>query len=160
MSKSAKYISGTKTENEIAKRMFGEKILSLLNDHSMSQSDLERLTGIKRDAISRYVRGASWPEQHTMKLLANAFNVLPRDLVPGMSDVTELIISQSAAERQAAQTGSLLGFNMQMLPNGMFRVSLNAEMLAQDALAVAAVVTNADKRNEPNYSRAGGKAAS
>lgn len=159
MSKSAKYISGTKAENEVAKRLFGEKLLSLLNDHSMSQSDLERLTGIKRDAISRYVRGTSWPEQHTMKLLANAFNVLPRDLVPGMSEVTESMVSKSPAERQTAHTGSSLGFSMQMLPNGMFKVFLNTEMLAQDAMAVAAVVTNADKRNELNYPRTGGKAA-
>ena len=81
--------------------MFGEKLLMYLNDLSMSQSDLERLTGIKRDAISRYVRGTSWPEQHTMKLLANAFNVLPRDLVPGMSDVTESIIASSETEKRS-----------------------------------------------------------
>ena len=140
--------------------MFGEKLLMYLNDLSMSQSDLERLTGIKRDAISRYVRGTSWPEQHTMKLLANAFNVLPRDLVPGMSDVTESIIASSETEKRSLPTGGSVGFNMQMMPSGMFKVFLNTEMLAQDAMAVAAVVTSASKRNEPNHPRPSGRAAS
>lgn len=54
---------------------FGEKIARLKKDKKMSQVELANLTGISRDAISKYERGDVMPSIEYAKRIANVLGV-------------------------------------------------------------------------------------
>lgn len=52
-----------------------ERIKKLLNEKSMTQADLARLSGIRNSSISDYLSGKYEPKQDKIALIAKALNV-------------------------------------------------------------------------------------
>ena len=52
-----------------------ERIKKLLNEKSMTQSDLARISGIRNSSISDYLSGKYEPKQDKIALIAKALNV-------------------------------------------------------------------------------------
>lgn len=52
-----------------------ERIKNLLNERSMTQADLARLSGIRDSSISDYLSGKYEPKQDKIALIAKALNV-------------------------------------------------------------------------------------
>lgn len=56
---------------------FAKKLINLMRDKDLNQSDLARKAGLTRDAVSTYVRARSMPEPANLAKLANALGVEP-----------------------------------------------------------------------------------
>ncbi len=69
------------------KQEFGERLYKSMLAKGWSQSDLAREADIPRDAISRYIRKVSLPEQKNLLRLAQALGVEPDALLPDYEDV-------------------------------------------------------------------------
>lgn len=56
---------------------FAKKLINLMRDKNLNQSDLARKAGLTRDAVSTYVRARSMPEPINLAKLAKALGVEP-----------------------------------------------------------------------------------
>lgn len=56
---------------------FAKKLINLMRDKDLNQSDLARKAGLTRDAVSTYVRARSMPEPINLAKLAKALDVEP-----------------------------------------------------------------------------------
>lgn len=89
-----------------AKEEFGEKLRHYMNKRGWNQSDLAREADLRRDAISTYVRGKVWPDPSNLRKLADALDVAPNDLIPGMSDAPSNSSRQTSPQVEIQQTGA------------------------------------------------------
>lgn len=64
------------------KDVFAQKIYQLRMKKGWSQADLHRASGLPRDAISVYELGKSLPTEASLKKLAKALDVDPKELMP------------------------------------------------------------------------------
>jgi transcriptional regulator with XRE-family HTH domain len=76
---------------------FGEKITRLKKAKKLSQIELASITGISRDAISKYERGDVLPSVEYAKRIANALGV-SLDYLVSESD-TEEVLDNNTVER-------------------------------------------------------------
>lgn len=141
MPHNASYLN-TPGDSEDARRVFGEKVESIMRSLGMNQSQLAVAAGLRRDAISTYVRGKTWPSPENLLRVAGALHVIPGDLIPGVSEI------------QAARTRPVLiprsgndkpGISFTILANDMANLVLNETLPASVAIEIVAIIrkTNA-----------------
>lgn len=70
----------------LAKDEFARRLYKLMIDKGWRQADLARSSGLPRNAVSVYMRGASLPNRDSLKALAKAFNVDPDMLLPNYKE--------------------------------------------------------------------------
>lgn len=56
---------------------FAKKLINLMRDKNLNQTDLAKKAGLTRDAVSTYVRARSMPEPINLAKLAKALGVEP-----------------------------------------------------------------------------------
>ena len=61
----------------------GAKLRRLRTERALSQEDLERMTGIAASTISNLERGKRSAQHRTIRRLADALGVEPRELIKG-----------------------------------------------------------------------------
>jgi transcriptional regulator with XRE-family HTH domain len=61
----------------------GARLRRLRRELALSQRDVSRMTGIAFDTISRLETGKQWAQPRTIRKLADALGVEPRDLMKG-----------------------------------------------------------------------------
>jgi transcriptional regulator with XRE-family HTH domain len=61
---------------------FGRRLQALMLERNWNQAELARRSGLGRDSISTYVRGQTFPEPKSLKLLADALETTPQALMP------------------------------------------------------------------------------
>jgi transcriptional regulator with XRE-family HTH domain len=92
----------------LTKQDFGRRLYKLMISKGWSQSELARQAGIKRDSVSTYIRGVSFPERGNLEALADALSVNPDDLLPNViesaidEDVPSLELKISTADARIA----------------------------------------------------------
>ena len=64
-------------------RVDGEELRRLRRARALSQRDLSRMTGVAFDTISRLETGKQRAQPKTVRKLANALGVEPRELIEG-----------------------------------------------------------------------------
>jgi transcriptional regulator with XRE-family HTH domain len=64
----------------------GPRLRRVRRAHARSQRDLSRMTGIAFDTISRFETGKQRAQPRTLRRLADALGVEPRELMKGESD--------------------------------------------------------------------------
>jgi transcriptional regulator with XRE-family HTH domain len=109
-------------DNEF-KAAFGRRLQELLNERGWSQSDLMRRTkavdpaneGLKRDAISTYINGRSFPTERSMSLLSKGLNVSPSLLATGSDsaasqsrEFAEFVISEGSPGKVAIRVDRIV----------------------------------------------------
>ena len=82
MPQSQLFATSEPSTQQDAKGRFGRTLKRHLIEKGWNQSTLARRAGLKRDAISTYVRGISFPEPHNLHKIANALGVHAGSLVP------------------------------------------------------------------------------
>ena len=63
--------------------VYGARLRSLRRERALSQRDLSRMTGIAFDTISRLETGKQRAQPRTIRKLAEALGVEPRELMKG-----------------------------------------------------------------------------
>lgn len=116
------------TSEMLAKQEFARRIYNLMIEQGWNQADLARHSTVGPDSISTYIRARSFPDPKSLKKLAKAFGLEPRDLlpntelsaiakeqpvfemrqVPGHPDRTWLYINRSVSFSTAAKIVTLL----------------------------------------------------
>jgi transcriptional regulator with XRE-family HTH domain len=66
----------------ISKQEFGARLQRLMFTKGWNQSELARQAGMRRDAISTYIRGIAFPVPNSLHRLAAALGVDPEALLP------------------------------------------------------------------------------
>jgi transcriptional regulator with XRE-family HTH domain len=61
----------------------GARLRRLRRERALSQRDVSRMTGIAFDTISRLETGKQWAQPRTIRKLADALGVEPRELMKG-----------------------------------------------------------------------------
>jgi transcriptional regulator with XRE-family HTH domain len=61
----------------------GARLRQLRTERALSQEDLERMTGIAVSTISNLERGKRSAQHRTLRQLAEAFGVEPKELMKG-----------------------------------------------------------------------------
>ena len=64
----------------------GARLRQLRRERALSQRELSRMTGIAFDTISRLETGKQRAQPRTIRKLANALGVEPRELMKGEED--------------------------------------------------------------------------
>ena len=64
----------------------GTRLRQLRRERALSQRELSRMTGIAFDTISRLETGKQRAQPRTIRKLANALGVEPRELMKGEED--------------------------------------------------------------------------
>ena len=64
----------------------GMKLRELRRERAFSQQDLERMTGVAQSTLSALESGKRDAQPRTVRTLANALNVEPRELMRRSSD--------------------------------------------------------------------------
>ena len=64
----------------------GPHLRKIRRQHALSQRDLSRMTGIAFDTISRLETGKQQAQPRTIRKLADALGVGPRELMKGEDD--------------------------------------------------------------------------
>ena len=64
----------------------GARLRKVRREHALSQRDLSRITGIAFDTISRLETGKQRAQPRTIRKLADALGVGPRELMKGEDD--------------------------------------------------------------------------
>ena len=64
----------------------GARLRKVRRAHALSQRDLSRMTGIAFDTISRLETGKQRAQPRTIRRLADALGVEPRELMKGEDD--------------------------------------------------------------------------
>jgi len=70
----------------LAKDEFARRLYKLMIDKGWRQADLARASGLPRNAISVYMRGASLPNPESVKALAKVFDMDPGVLLPNYTE--------------------------------------------------------------------------
>ncbi len=68
-----------------ARRAFGDRVRVRMNQKGWTQSELARKAGLKRDSISTYINGKTWPDPANLKRLAATLGCTPEELIPSLT---------------------------------------------------------------------------
>ena len=82
----AKSVKSPLIPKHLAKDEFARRLYKLMIEKGWRQSDLARASGLPRNAISVYLRGASLPNPDSTKALAKAFDMDPGVLLPNYTE--------------------------------------------------------------------------
>ena len=63
------------------KKSFQERIIELMSEKSITQSEISKLTGITQSSLSDYIKGKYQPKQDKIDLIAQALKVSPAYLM-------------------------------------------------------------------------------
>lgn len=144
MAKNNSYQKAGSTPKEIdeAKKAFGERVRSLLNNMGMNQSDLARAAGMPRDSISNYVRGRVWPDPHNLRKVANALHVAPMDLIPGLSEIwdDDTVRSLKTTGGRDNPRRPVVGIQMEQVRPGFFRVQFDQVVSNENAIKIISIL--------------------
>lgn len=66
----------------LSRQEFANRLYKLMLSRGWHQSELARQSGLTRDAISTYVRGAALPTPTSLQALAKVFRMKPEELLP------------------------------------------------------------------------------
>ena len=147
MPRNASYLSKVSVDDhsqDEAKLAFGEKVRSLMNNLSLSQSELARQAGLRRDAISTYVRGKVWPDPANLRKLANALGVIPSDLIPGMSEIEAVGSRAPGAARPVISAPTSPALQMDQVKPGVFRLRFDQVLPLSVATQIIALLQPAE----------------
>ena len=72
--------------NQRFTKVDGERLRQLRREQALSQRDLSGITGIAHDSISQLETGKREAQPRTIRKLAEALGVEPRDLMKGEDD--------------------------------------------------------------------------
>jgi HTH-type transcriptional regulator, competence development regulator len=67
-------------------RVDGERLRQLRRERALSQRDLSKITGVAHDSISQLETGRRDAQPRTIRKLAGALGVEPRELMKGEND--------------------------------------------------------------------------
>lgn len=128
-------------------KIFASRLYRLMIKKGWSQAELARQTklhdprpgkpGIGRDMIGGYVRALHLPEPPYVKILAATFGVEPEELLPTVSEVSELDARREA--RQAPPPP----LEMTMTGTGRAMLHVNLELPLAVAVEVLALIQGA-----------------
>lgn len=141
----------SEADQSAAKLIFGEKVRSLMNNQAMNQSDLARAAGLKRDAVSTYIRGKVWPDPQNLRKLSNALRVTPGELIPGMSEITDartLAVTpgfrnphpDQHPQHHCDNGGKPASFSMEEVAPGCFRLRFERVLELAPAMEILAII--------------------
>lgn len=128
--------SSTHTQGEqndrkqLTKQEFGRRLQRALLDRGWNQSELARRANLRRDAISTYVRGRSFPEPVSLERLARALGMQPGELLPNAE-----IQAISQDERPAFQMRQSQGY-----PDKVW-LQVNQVVTAEQALRIHKILS-------------------
>lgn len=109
---------------------FAKKLINLMRDKDLNQSDLARKAGLTRDAVSTYVRARSMPEPANLAKLANALGVEPSYFQLDYYRIAEKMANPEpftpAGLSPTTETGDQV--SMTVNADGMAVVKINAVM--------------------------------
>lgn len=80
---------------------FSLKLEQMMREKGWRQADLARASGLARDNISRYIRGASDPAPDNLQILAKVFGVSIEELMPPKVDPS----SEASSEQISFEPG-------------------------------------------------------
>ena len=92
-------------EKNKLKKIFSERLKSLTGD--MSPTEIERMTGIIRQNISKYLSGTALPKLEILAVLADTFNVSYDYLLGGDNDHsygTDYIMKETGLTKETIRT--------------------------------------------------------
>ncbi|MBI2240259.1 MAG: helix-turn-helix transcriptional regulator [Magnetospirillum gryphiswaldense] len=124
------------TPRSLTKQEFGRRLFALMDAKRWRQSELARQAGLPRDAVSVYIRGKSLPTPTNLQKLADAFGLLPEELLPNHLG-------------SAIDEDELPAFEMKVsmgAPN-MAWVRVNRLVSTQTAVKIAELLENDDALN-------------
>jgi transcriptional regulator with XRE-family HTH domain len=87
----------------LTRQEFAKRVYTLMIRKGWNQSELARQSGLNRDAISNYVRGANTPDPANLKKLAKALEVEAADLLPNYDEQALDMETAPALEIKASQ---------------------------------------------------------
>jgi len=119
---------------------FARRLLKLLADRQMSQSDLARATSMSKDAISTYCRGRSLPQPEVLSRICHTLSVDAAELLPRRFDTASMAMP----------------LRMTMLEDGRVRLELAQTMSMATATAIIDMLV---KENAPVVAERSGRAA-
>ena len=126
------------TPDEMTRQEFGRHLQKLLDERNWNQSDLAReiarVTGKpeRRDAISTYINGRSFPSVKTVGELCRALNISREELLPNT------IIHATQAEHPAFEMRAAAGHP------GRAWIRLNRMMSFETATRIAQLISDED----------------
>jgi transcriptional regulator with XRE-family HTH domain len=85
----SKQTLGRKSQKDVSKQQFAERLKRLMHAKGWHQSELARQAGIARDSVSVYIRGRALPKEENAQALARALNVSLEELMPNGGSATE-----------------------------------------------------------------------
>lgn len=115
----------------MAKDEFARRLYELMLAKGWRQADFARASGLPRNAISVYLRGASLPNPESLKALAKALDVKPDELLPNYTE--------SAIERDNPE------IDMRVSPGDPKHAWLRINRLVSTGLAVKILNMIADE---------------
>ena len=74
---------------------FGRRLKGLMQDRSLTQLELAKATGISQQSLSGWVRGEHIPKGRRLAVLAEYFDVPPRELCPEAYDQNAVNLARS-----------------------------------------------------------------
>ena len=74
---------------------FGRRLKGLMQDRSLTQLELAKNTGISQQSLSGWVRGEHIPKGRRLAVLAEYFDVPPRELCPEAYDQNAVNLARS-----------------------------------------------------------------
>ena len=92
------------------KREFSVRLAAKLREKQINQSELAKLIGMSKDAVSTYARARSIPNEATLKKICKALDVKPEELLPVRFDLISAVSEQTT---------------LTVLGDGMARLFLN-----------------------------------
>lgn len=131
------------TPQAVTKQEFGRRLQALLDERGWRQSDLMRKTieadpeerGLKRDAISTYINGRSFPTPMSLNLLARAFGITKEELFPNAA-INAMNDENPALEMRQAQGHP-----------GQAWVRINRMMPFDVAAQIVVLINESDKKS-------------
>lgn len=127
--------SSEATPTNLTKHEFGKRLYRLMIGKGWTQSELSRRANIKRDNVSKYIRGVSLPGRTNVIALANALGAQPDDLLPDQA------ITAMDAENPS--------FEMKVLSEDMTKTRLRVNRIVSidSALKIAEILKNDEAAN-------------
>jgi transcriptional regulator with XRE-family HTH domain len=92
------------TPKFITKAEFGRRVHQYILKKGWTQSELARRSGLPRDSISTYVRGAVFPSELSLDKLAKALGVKAEELLPNKLENTISRSQHPSFEMKASET--------------------------------------------------------
>lgn len=136
----------------IERMEFTKKLVALMRDKNLNQTDLAKKAGLTRDAVSTYCRARSMPEPSNLAKLAKALGVEPAYFQLDYYRIAEKMASPTPFDAQA-EVGQHLDATpvntnrceLTMQPDGRMRVEIVAFVAMEEATKLAQIYRDATK---------------